>query len=110
MAIAITFVIVPTTVVKTPAIASRLGLIDGNALPIEGLPIYPLDGILHCLLMPKGHESKAPQSPRLSIVDDLRFNDLAKLVESPLEGGIVCHPREPTDEAAVFDIRFHHRR
>lgn len=39
---------------------SRLGLIDGNAPPIEGLPVHPRNVILHRLLMPEGYKSEAP--------------------------------------------------
>lgn len=66
-------------IVTTKVIASRLDLFDDNAPIIKGMPVHSLDSIPHHLLVLEGQKFKAPRSHRLLIIDDLEFNNLAKL-------------------------------
>lgn len=62
----------------TTAASTRLGLIEGDVTAVKVLPVYAFDRIPHGLLVVEGDEAEASEPLGLTVVDDLRFDDLTE--------------------------------
>ncbi|CAB4320050.1 unnamed protein product [Prunus armeniaca] len=68
-----------TSVTAAATVAStRLGLIYGDVTAVEVLVVYAFDHVTYGLLVIESDEPEAPGPLGLTVVDDLRFDDLTE--------------------------------